>query len=174
VSDWFRSYSYAEVLDQLLIGAYPVDEEDVATLIWLGVERVLNLVEDDEYPPGQREVVETALAGAGIEEDRLRLVDYGRLPAEALENAVQEVLAWLREGARVYVHCRAGWQRSAAVAAGVVALAEGLEIDEALSVVQIRKPTADPMPQQRADLFRWWAERGRDGGGRRGGTPGAE
>jgi protein-tyrosine phosphatase len=167
VSDWFRSYGYAEVLDQLLIGAYPVDEEDVTTLNWLGVERVLNLVEDEEYPPGQREVVEAALAGAGIEEERLRLVDYGRLPAEALEDAVQEVLAWLREGERVYLHCRAGWQRSAAVAAGVVALTEGLEIDEALSFVQIRKPTADPLPQQREDLARWWAERDLDGDGDR-------
>jgi protein-tyrosine phosphatase len=165
VSDWFRTYGYADVLDQLLIGAYPLDQEDVATLKWLGVERVLNLVEDDEYRPGQREVVEAALAAAGMEEDRLRLVDYGRLPAEALEIAVQEVLGWLREGERVYLHCRAGWQRSAAVAAGVVALTEGLDIDEALSYVKIRKPTADPMPQQRQDLFRWWADRDRDGDG---------
>jgi len=57
------------------------------------------------------------------------------------------------------VHCRAGWQRSAAVAAGVVALHEGMGIDEALAYVQTRKPSADPLPHQREDLRRWWRTR---------------
>ena len=30
VSRWFRSYGYAEVLDDLVIGAYPVDQTDVS------------------------------------------------------------------------------------------------------------------------------------------------
>jgi len=58
------------------------------------------------------------------------------------------------------VHCRAGWQRSAAVAAAVVAVRDGLDIDEALAYVQARKPSADPLPHQREDLRRWWAARG--------------
>ena len=161
MSEWFRTYGFSDVLDKLLIGAYPLDEEDVAMLDWLGVERVLNLVEDDEYRPGEREVVAGALKEAGIEEHRLSMVDHGRLPPEALERAVQEVLEMIGSGSRVYLHCRAGWQRSAAVAAGVVAISEEIEIDEALAYVQIRKPTAEPMPQQRDDLFRWWAERDR-------------
>src|SRR5207248_2493797 len=58
-----------------------------------------------------------------------------------------------------YLHCRAGWQRSAAVAAGVVALRDGLDIDEALDFVRRRKPSADPLPHQREDLRRWWLGR---------------
>ena len=68
--------------------------------------------------------------------------------------------AWLDEGARTYLHCRAGWQRSAAVAAGVVAVRTGREIEAALDYVQRRKPSADPLPHQREDLRRWWAGRG--------------
>jgi len=159
VSRWFRTYGFADILDDLLIGAYPLDREDVEMLELMGVERVLNLVEDDEYRPGERETVEEALGDAGIQEYRLRFTDYGSLPAPELETAVREVCSWLAEGVRGYVHCRAGWQRSAAVAAGVLALREGMDIDQALDEVRMRKPSADPLPHQREDLRRWWEER---------------
>lgn len=163
MSRWFRSYGFADVLDDLLVGAYPLDSDDVATLERVGVRRVLNLTEDQEYRPGDREEVERALGSAGIEERRLHLTDYGGLPPAALEAAVQEVNAWLDQGVRTYVHCRAGWQRSAAVAAGVLAVRTGREIDDALDYVQLRKPSADPLPHQREDLRRWWAARGARG-----------
>jgi protein-tyrosine phosphatase len=128
-------------------------------LEWVGIERVLNLVEDGEYPEGDRDAVEAALAEAGIEERRIGMTDYGNLPSEALERAVAEVVASLQEGKRTYLHCRAGWQRSAAVAAGAVAIQEGVDVDEALALVKARKPSADPLPHQREDLRRWWEER---------------
>jgi protein-tyrosine phosphatase len=159
MSNWFRTYGFADISDELLIGAYPLDGDDVAMLKWMGVKAVLNLVEDDEYRPGDRERVEAALAEAGIEEHRLRLTDYGNLPSAELETAVQEVIALLGAGTRTYVHCRAGWQRSAAVAAGVVALRDGLDADAALAYVQARKPSAEPLPHQREDLRRWLEER---------------
>jgi protein-tyrosine phosphatase len=159
VSSWFRSYGFADVLDGLLIGAYPLDRDDVAMLEWIGVERVFNLTEDAEYPEGDRQAVVAALTEAGIEERRLELTDFGRLPPDALERAVMEVISSLEERKRTYVHCRAGWQRSAAVAAGVVALRDGLDIGEALALVKERKPSADPLPHQRDDLLRWWEER---------------
>ena len=161
MSNWFRTYGFADVFEDLLIGAYPLDSGDVAMLEWIGIERVLNLVEDREYRPGEREAVETALSSAGIEEQRLRLTDYGGLSPDELEAAVQEVSRWLDQGARTYVHCRAGWQRSAAVAAGVVAVRDGIDIDEALAYLQSRKPSADPLPHQREDLRRWWDGRAR-------------
>ncbi len=159
VSKWFRSYGFADILDEFLIGAYPTDAEDIRTLSSMGVRRILNLVEDDEYRPGERVALEQALREAGIEEYRLAMVDYAAIPPDALEVAVGTVCSWLDEGARTYLHCRAGWQRSAAVAAGVVAVREGLDIDRALAVVRMRKPSADPLPHQREDLRRWWEER---------------
>ncbi|MBV9195089.1 MAG: dual specificity protein phosphatase family protein [Solirubrobacterales bacterium] len=159
MSRWFRSYGFAEVSDGLVVGAYPLDEADVATLALMGIKRVLNLTEDSEYRRGERESVVGALQSAGIEEDRLGFTDYGPLPAGRLDDAVRRVSAWLDDGSRTYVHCRAGWQRSAAVAAAVIAAREGLEIDDALGQVQRRKPSADPLPRQREDLRRWWAAR---------------
>lgn len=159
MSAWFRSYGFADVHEELVIGAYPLDEEDVGMLKMLHIDRILNLVQDSEYRPGEREAVEVALAEAGIEEYRQDLTDFGGLPSLELEQAVQRVVEWLDEGHRVYLHCRAGWQRSAAIAAGVVAIREQLGIDEALEVVQLRKPSADPLPHQREDLQWWWDER---------------
>ncbi len=159
MSTWFRTYGFADIHDRLLVGAYPLDADDVGMLAWLGIQRVLNLVEDEEYRPGARVAIEAALAANGIEERRLKLTDYGRLPAAALERAVSEVIESLDQGLRIYVHCRAGWQRSAAVAAGVVAIREGLDIDAAMARVQAMKPSADPLPHQREDLREWWYAR---------------
>jgi protein-tyrosine phosphatase len=156
MSRWFRTYGLADVYDGLMIGAYPLDADDVEVLERLRIARVLNLVQDKEYRRGQRSAVEAAFASAGIEESRLNLTDYGGLPAEEIEAAVAEVNQWLDEGSKTYVHCRAGWQRSAAVAAGVVAIRERLDIDDALNYVRDRKPSADPLPHQREDLRRWW------------------
>jgi protein-tyrosine phosphatase len=162
VSDWFLSYGFADVHDELLVGAYPVDVSDVKTLQRLGVRRILNLVEDAEYAPGQREEVVDALHAAGIEETRMKLEDYGHLPLDALEAAVQQIVTWQKAGERSYVHCRAGWQRSAAVAAGVVAILDGVDVETALSRVRTRKPSANPLPHQREDLLRWWHTRDPD------------
>ena len=159
VSKWFRSYGFADVFNDLLIGAYPLDVDDVKVLSTLGVRRILNLVEDGEYRTGERAAVESALADAGIKEYRLRLTDYGGLSPEQLEEAVREVSVWLDAGDRCYVHCRAGWQRSAAVAAAIVATHGDIDIEDALEYVQSRKRSADPLPHQRDDLRRWWAAR---------------
>jgi protein-tyrosine phosphatase len=159
MSRWFRSYGFAEVADRLLIGAYPLDDEDVSLLARLHVDRVLNLTEDGEYPEGAREVVRRALSSAGIAEERLPLPDYGGLPAGHIDSVVDAVSGWLDRSETVYLHCRAGWQRSAALAAAVVAARDGLDLDRAMAQVQARKPSADPLPHQREDLERWWQSR---------------
>ncbi|HLI61288.1 MAG TPA: dual specificity protein phosphatase family protein [Solirubrobacteraceae bacterium] len=165
MSTWFQTYGYGEVHPGLIVGAYPLDPDDVDRLALLRVDRVLNLVEDSEYQPGDREAIEAAYAAHGIEETRMNLTDFGRLPADRLEQAVSELVDWLSDGQRVYVHCRAGWQRSAAVASGAVAVLRDTGIDEALRAVREQKPTADPLPHQRADLHEWWAARSAPAGG---------
>src|SRR2546423_12603777 len=94
VSNWFRSYGFADVFNQLLIGAYPLDVDDVKVLSTLGVRRILNLVEDGEYRTGERAAVEQALAEAGSKEARLRLTDYGGLPPEPPPGAGRGGRGW--------------------------------------------------------------------------------
>jgi len=159
MSAWFRTYGFGEILKGFLIGAYPIDADDVGMLEWMGVKRILNLVEDHEYRPGERKVVEDALAGAGVDEHRIRLTDYGGLPPERIEEAVTEINRWLDDGLTTYLHCRAGWQRSATVAAAVVTIRRQLAPDDALRFVKQLKPSAEPLAHQREDLHRWWEAR---------------
>lgn len=159
MSDWFEDYGWGEVADDLLIGAYPQDAADVAVLDDEAVTRVLNLVEDREYEAGRRAECAAALTAAGIAESRIMLEDYGRLGHEQLEQAVALVLDWLESGERVYVHCRAGWQRSASVAAAVIAVRESVSLLEGLSRVQQQRPEAEPLIHQREDLATWWMRR---------------
>jgi len=160
VSEWFEHFGFAEVGEDLVMGAYPQDAADVAELAAAGVTRIFNLVQDLEYDPGARAACVAALAAAGIKERRVELVDYGSLQSEQIEDAAQTVLAWLSVGERVYVHCRAGWQRSATVVAAIVTLLEGVEPEQALEILRERKPTANPLAHQREDLFDWWDSRG--------------
>jgi protein-tyrosine phosphatase len=160
MSDWFVHFGFAAVGDDLLMGAYPQDADDVAALQEAGVTAVFNLVQDVEYElAGGRDACAAALARAGIREERVEVVDYGNLLPDHIELAATTVLAWLDAGERVYVHCRAGMQRSAVVSAAVVALHEGIEPVEALERVRERNPQANPLAHQRRDLLRWWDER---------------
>jgi protein-tyrosine phosphatase len=160
MSHWFEDFGFAEVGADLLMGAYPQDADDVAALRDAGVTAVFNLVQDVEYElDGGREACAAALARAGIREERVELVDYGNLQAQHIERAATTVLDWLDAGERVYVHCRAGMQRSAVVATAIVALHEQLDPLEALRRVRERNPQANPLAHQRQDLLRWWETR---------------
>src|SRR4029079_5523380 len=137
-------------------GAYPCDADDVAALAADGVTCVMNLCEDDEYEDGDRAAVVAAYASRSIAEERVGVVDYGNLMPGAIELAAAQVAAWLNEGEHVYVHCRAGWQRSAVVAAAALAVRDGGDPEEALASIKRRKPSSEPLPHQLQDLRRWW------------------
>jgi protein-tyrosine phosphatase len=120
---------------------------------------VFNLVQDIEYEGDGRQACATALAAAGILEQRVELVDFGNLLPGHIERAVGVVRPWLADGETVYVHCRAGMQRSATVAAAIIALEEDVAPAEALRRVNERNPRANPLEHQRQDLVRWWKAR---------------
>jgi protein-tyrosine phosphatase len=140
-------------------GAYPCDADDVSALAADGVTCVMNLCEDDEYEDGDRDAVVAAYASRSIAEERVGVVDYGNLMPGAIEVAAEQVAAWLNEGEHVYVHCRAGWQRSAVVAAAALAVRDGIDPEEALAAIKRRKPSSEPLPHQLQDLRRWWRMR---------------
>lgn len=161
VSRWFAEFGLAAVDDQrrLFTGALPTDAGDVATLRELGIEVIVNLCEDREYPADARETVERSLNEAGIEECRVPFTDYGSLESARVDDAVDQVLGQLEAGRRVYLHCRAGWQRSGAVAAGALALRDGVSLEAALTDIQQRRPEAVPLQHQWEDLMAWYRGR---------------
>ncbi len=132
------------------IGAYPRDADDVEMLAWMKVDRVLNLVDDGEYDPGEREAVVEAYAAAGHRgaADLDSSTSATCPPRSSSRPSNRPRLA--RRGPPLYLHCRAGRQRSAVVAAGVVAIRDHMDLKDALRFVHQQKPSADPLPHQRA------------------------
>lgn len=159
MSEWFESYGWGEVADGLLTGSYPQDARDVATLRAAGVTTVVNLCRDEEYRDGARAEVEQAYAEAGIVEHRLGSVDFGTVSAALLERGTELVGAALADGDVVYVHCRAGWQRSATLAAAALTVRDGVGPAAALAAIRARRPVACPLPHQEQDLVAWWNQR---------------
>lgn len=159
VSEWFERFGRAEVAGGLVSGSYPCDADDVVALAADGITCVMNLCEDREYEPGDRAAVTAAYAARSIAEERVTVTDYGNLMPGAIEVAARRVSDWLGDGERVYVHCRAGWQRSAVVAAAALALHDDIDPEEALARIKRRKPSSEPLPHQLQDLRRWWRMR---------------
>jgi protein-tyrosine phosphatase len=164
MSEWFERFGSAEVYPHLIVGAVLLDANDVQAVVDQQVDRVLNLVRDEEYPTGARLEVEIALEANQVAERRVGVVDFGNVSLGALEQAVRQVEGWLDEDHTVYLHCRAGWQRSATVAAAVIATRENVGIDDALAQLRAAKPTADPLRHQKDDLRSWYELRRRAAG----------
>lgn len=159
MSRWFDDYGCDVVRGGLVVGAVPRDAADVAVLVGLGVSRVVCLVADEEYGRGERRAVEAAYRAAGITESRVPSDDFGRLPAATLEASSALVAEALGSDGTVYLHCRAGWQRSAVTAAAALSRISGAEPAESLDLVRAARHEACPLPHQVADLEAWWAGR---------------
>jgi hypothetical protein len=125
-----------------------------------GVGLVLNMCEDSEYRPGQRDDMSRAYESYGIEETRaLRLADLGDHPLDLFDTAVRLVEDARLSGRNVVVHCRGGRERSAAIVAAALVAKEGLTVEQAIERMRSIAPQAAPLPGQRSALELWTSRR---------------
>ena len=157
-----------KVTPRLFAGRNPLSEQDVLELAALGVTHVLDLRQDEEWSgpaherPGSvhgKDAVE-AMARHGLERKSVPIPDFAppRLADFAAAVAwLEEVLA--RGRTHVYVHCRAGIERSGTILAAWLAWQEGLDVDRA--VVHLRKHgwPAAPLREQRQAAATYLADR---------------
>jgi len=147
---------YTRLNDSLLAGRMPVSERHVETLRAEGVTTVINLCEDREYWDGERQAVAAACARAGITELRLPVIDGSTVSAAVLEEAAAAAAG---DGV-VYVHCRGGRERSAAVTIALLAAASGTSVDEAHERALGLRPGFRPLPWQVEGVRSWLRDRG--------------
>lgn len=69
-----------------------------------------------------------------------------------LRAQLDDVVAAIRAGARVYLHCAAGLHRTGMIAAAILLLGEGPEIDLVARIHELRPETAAEL---RADRVAW-------------------
>jgi rhodanese-related sulfurtransferase len=156
------AFVHWKVAARLRAGRNPLTALDVADLASLGITHVLDLREECEWSGPDlfgSEAIE-ALARRGIERRNVPIQDY-RVPRDAdLAAAVawiEEVLAGRQR--RLYVHCRAGIQRSGTVLAAWRAWTSGEPFGVALWTVRRHGWPADPLPHQVDAAERWLAHR---------------
>ncbi len=131
----------------LWVGPAPACPEDYSLLRDLGVEDVVSLqTQDEACSVGLRPDVSFRLATThGLREHRVPIEDFSHrdLAQRAWEAVV--LLADLRgRGRKVYLHCRAGLNRSPTVAAAFLAWSRGLTARAACETVREVHPGAMP------------------------------
>jgi atypical dual specificity phosphatase len=147
------------ITNRVKAGRNPLTKKDVESLAADRITHVLDLREEDEWLPpriGQDAIDE--MAARGIARLHLPIVDMCAPSLETLETAVRFIDDALEDPkARVYVHCRAGIERTGCVLVAWHARKHGLDLDTALEELQRKRPDLSPGWPQVQLLLQWLA-----------------
>jgi atypical dual specificity phosphatase len=137
---------------QILYGRNPVFAREVAALVDAGVTQVIDLREAWEWQGPDRLGREAVgwLEEHDVSRLHLSTADGGVLTPDALDRAVECIDAALASGGVVFVHCRAGQERT-----GAVLLAWLLTRGGDLEGLRELAPSLRPLPQQQAAVYDW-------------------
>ena len=151
-----------EWLDRrIAAGRNPLSVRDVADLRAAGITHVLDLREDSEWaaPRFGHDAVE-AMARLGINRMHIPVKDMGAPQPLDFDRAN----AWIEKAlalpnAKVYLHCRAGMERTAAIAIAFWIAREGISYDAAFRNLKGKRPIFKPLPAQERAVKDWMAAR---------------
>lgn len=150
----------ARSLDGVFTGRNPLTDLDVEAIAGLGCRIVVDLRQAREWVGSDRAGREAVAAyGAyGVERLHLPTPDGEALADADLARALAVVEPAGRAGAPpVYVHCRAGQERTAALVLAAHARRRGLPARAALAEIQRADPRLRPLPWQVAAVERFLA-----------------
>lgn len=136
-------FEYSQVADRLYAGRNPLTALDVAELASLGITHTLDLREPHEWQaPRFGDEALQEISRRGITRHHLPVVDAGVPTPEQLERAVIFLRGALREPTfKVYVHCRAGIERTSAVLVAYWGRTWGMTYDQALHALRKGRPS---------------------------------
>ena len=128
--------NFSQITDCLFIGDTPrVDDYDL--LRELGIHLIINMRFEkrpamDLHQPPLRFLWLPTFDTPGLV-----------IPIRYLIRGVQVALETFKEGGKVYVHCQRGRHRGAAMGASIL-IALGYDPDEAIELIKVQRPIADP------------------------------
>jgi protein-tyrosine phosphatase len=153
-------FQYDRVAPRLWAGRNPLTAIDIEQLQGHGVTHILDLREPHEWaPPRFGQAALNEIEAAGLTRLHLPITDMGAPTQDDLNRAVQfidEVLAEGRTG--LYVHCRAGMERTAAILIAWWARKHKTTYEAALAALREGRPILKPLPPQEAAVRQWLAE----------------
>lgn len=141
-----------EIDEAVLMGALPL-ARDVPALQQAGVGAVVNTCEEYAGP-------RAAYARAGIVQLRIPTVDFTSPTLESVERGVAFMQDQIRQGRRVYVHCKAGRARSGTVVLCWLIAARGMDPATAQARILQRRPHANPHIARRPVVQKFWSRHG--------------
>lgn len=152
------------VTERILAGRNPLTEIDVRSLAAQGVTHVLDLREPSEWNrPGifGGEAVD-AMAPFGITRRNVPIADFSAPSAAALTEAadwIDQILDPVRgdRAARLFVHCRAGIERTGTILTAWRCRREGESFEVALAALRGEGWPANPLAHQRTAAQAWLA-----------------
>jgi predicted protein tyrosine phosphatase len=153
-------FQYDRVAPRLWAGRNPLTAIDIEQLQSYGVTHFLDLRETHEWAPprfGQAALAE--IERVGLTRLHLPITDMGAPLMADLQAAVQfidRVLGGSKTG--LYVHCRAGMERTAAILIAWWARKHQTSYETALAALREGRPILKPLPAQEAAVRRWLAE----------------
>lgn len=150
---------FSELDEHLVVGSGPTCADDVGALADLGITAVVSLQTDADL--GERgllwEIFWRLWVSRGVVATRVPIVDFDKRDLlRHLDTAVDAIDLHVRQGARVYVHCTAGLNRSPSAIIAWLMLHREMTLDAALGWLMERHE-AIPF----ADVLTKWAKRRR-------------
>jgi ADP-ribosyl-[dinitrogen reductase] hydrolase len=154
-------FEYDEIAPNVYAGRAPTFRRDVWRLRAQGVTHLLDLREPHEWS-GSGRVGNSAIheiERLGVARLSVPVADMGASRLDDLDRAVAFMAAALHVGGTVYIHCRAGMERTAAVAAAWFAEREACTIYEAVDRLRQRRPIFAPLHGQVRAAEAWLMRR---------------
>jgi len=140
----------------LLAGRNPLTYLDASWMVARRITHVLDLREEWEWMPPRFGGEAIDYLWDHVIRCWIPIPDMGAPTPRQLDEAVAFLEEALRDsGNLVYVHCRAGAERTAAVLVAYYARRHGLGYDAALQQLQRRRPLLKPLPVQEEAVRRW-------------------
>ncbi len=143
-------FSFDWLDSQMAAGRNPLTLHDVQVLHDAGITHVLDLRESHEWsaPHFGTEAV-NAYQQAGITRLHIPIVDT-EAPTDANFDTAAHWLETVLSDPKnkVYVHCRAGMERTAAILCAVFARRNHTSFEESLAILQRKRPIFAPLPGQ--------------------------
>ncbi|MFQ5787887.1 MAG: dual specificity protein phosphatase family protein [Thermodesulfobacteriota bacterium] len=121
-----------QVDEYVILGALPT-QSDIPKLKNMGIKAVLNVCEEHA---GHKE----AYFAAGIEQLRLPTIDYTMPSLKTVQRGVEFIDSCVARGQKVYVHCKAGRGRSAAIVLCWLMKSKKLSAQSAMEFLLSRRP----------------------------------
>lgn len=155
-----KAFEYSQISDNIFAGRNPLTARDIREMQKLGVTRVLDLREAHEWaaPKFGAEALETlekSDAENSIQRTHLIVPDMGAPSPETFCAACYLIDEVEKAGGKIYIHCRAGMERTAAILIAHQARTHGVSYEKALEILKRARAILQPLPQQEKATRLW-------------------